>query len=197
MVGGKKCRALFDSKQKLKEHLSPAPLQHCESFAFCCEKNSFNRTGNLKSNFGERHKDAVLARNVPMNELHSENNYIWLSYNPAYYRYLVVSTDRNARATSRLRSRLLKWTRKINAIPAGPKVKKRRHDLTEESDKPVTDFRVPDVPVSTAPTEHIPTFLDLFTLMSVRLSSDDVSAILDDNTSFYRVLLNNTVLFDA
>lgn len=76
-------------------------------------------------------------------------------------------------------------------------MKKRRHDLTEECDKPVTDFRVPDVPVSTAQTEHIPTFLDLLTLMSVRLSSDDVSAILDDNTSFYRVLLNNTVLFDA
>lgn len=33
--------------------------------------------------------------------------------------------------------------------------------------------------------------------MSVRLSSDDVSAILDDSTRFYRVHLNNTVLFDA
>lgn len=76
-------------------------------------------------------------------------------------------------------------------------MKKRRHDLTEESDKPVTDFRVPDVPVSTAPTEHIPTSQDLFALMSVSLSSDDVSAILDDSTSFYRVHLNKTVLFDA
>lgn len=33
--------------------------------------------------------------------------------------------------------------------------------------------------------------------MSVSLSSDAVSAILDDSTSFYRVHLNNTVLFDA
>lgn len=76
-------------------------------------------------------------------------------------------------------------------------MEKRRHDLFEEWDKPVTDFRVPDVPVSTAPTEHIPTSQDLFALMSVSLSSDDVSAILDDSTSFYRVHLNKTVLFDA
>lgn len=82
------------------------------------------------------------------------------------------------------------------ATPAGPKVKKGRHDWIEGWDRLVTDFRVPDVLASSATTEYSPTSPDLFTLMSVSHSPDDVSAILE-NTSFYRVHLNNTVLFDA
>lgn len=60
----------------------------------------------------------------------------------------------------------------------------------------MTDFRVPDVLASSATTEYSPTSPGLFTLMSVSHSPDDISAILE-NTSFYRVHLNNTVLFDA
>lgn len=197
MVDGKKCGALFDCKRKPKEHLSPAPHRALRVICpFCCDKeNSFHRAGDLKSHVAKRHKDAAQSTNVPMDELLSENNCFWLSYNPAVYRYLVEPRDRNARASSRLRSLLLEW--KILPTPAGQKVKRGRHDWIEGWDKPVTDFRVPDVPVSTAKTEYSPTSPGLFTLMSVSLSSDDVSAILDDSTSFYRVHLNNTVLFDT
>lgn len=106
-------------------------------------------------------------------------------------------TDRNARASSRLRSLLLEWTRKIMSTPADPNVKRGRHDWIEGWDRPVTDFRVPDVLASSATTEYSPTSPGLFTLMSVSLFSDDLFAILEDTTSFYRVHLNNTVLFDA
>lgn len=199
MVDGKRCETLFDSKRKLKEHLSPAPHRALRVICpFCCDKeNSFNRAGDLKTHVAKRHKDAALATNVPTDELLSENNCFWLSYNPAVYRYLVEPTDRNARASSRLRSLLLEWTRKIISTPAGPKVKRGRHDWVEGWDRPVTDFRFPDVLASSATMEYSPTSPSLFTLISVCLSSDDVSAILEDTTSFYRVHLNNTLLFDA
>lgn len=53
-------------------------------------------------------------------------------------------------------------------------------------------------PVTKATKEYNPIPQCLVTLLSVSISSDDVSAILDDSAGFYRAhLVNNTVLLNA
>lgn len=93
-----------------------------------------------------------------MEDLLSENNCFWLPYSVEIW-HLVEPTDRNARASSRLRSLLLEWTRIILAILADPWVKRERHDWIEGWDKPVTEFQVPDVLISAETTEDSPTSL--------------------------------------
>lgn len=138
-VDGKPCHLHFDSRRKLKEHLVPAP--HCGMKVvcpFCITKEAtFSRPADLKNHVLRRHKEATASINIPTDDLFSENNCFWISCWPAIYRSLVEPTDRNSRASSKLRTLILDWTKKIMFTP-----KRSRQEWLEGWEAQAWNFRV-------------------------------------------------------
>lgn len=87
--------------------------------------------------------------------------------------------------------------KKIMVIFVGFKVKRGWYDWIEGWDRLVIDFWVLDVFVFFVIIEYSLILLGLFILMFVSFFLDDFFVILEDIISFYRVYLNNIVLFDV
>lgn len=109
----------FDKRRKLKEHLVPAP--HCGMEVICpfciTKEATFSLQADLKNHVLRRHKKATASINVPTDDLFSEDNCFWIYCWPAVYRSLVEPTDRNSKTSSKLRTLILDWTKKIMFTP--------------------------------------------------------------------------------
>lgn len=186
-VDGKPCHLHFDSRRKLKEHLVPAP--HCGMKVvcpFCITKEAtFSRPADLKNHVLRRHKEATASINIPTDDLFSENNCFWISCWPAIYRSLVEPTDRNSRASSKLRTLILDWTKKIMFTP-----KRSRQEWLEGWEAQAWNFRVD------SSTEYNPGSPGLFTIISISLVPNNLVAVLEEGSSLYQVEVDNNILLD-
>lgn len=164
----------FDKRRKLKEHLVPAP--HCGMeviCSFCITKEAtFSLPADLKNHVLRRHKEATASINVPTDDLFSEDNCFWIYCWPAVYRSLVEPTDRNSKTSSKLRTLILDWTKKIMFTP-----KRSRQEWLEGWKVQAWNFR------AVSSTEYNKGSPGLFTIVSISLVPDSLLAVLEEDSS--------------
>lgn len=201
MKEGQPCRQLFESKRKLKEHVQPAPHMLLRVICpFCFDKEiSYNRAADLKAHVGKRHKEAAEQTGVLIDTLLSENNSYWLSVRPADYRAFVEPTERESKASVRVRTLVLEWSRRV----AG------EHRLREqwlrgwgEPPKDIPFVKAPpNKPVSTPyfVEEYDPKNPEVnqLTIRNISMVPGLLTATLTGDNKWYRCSLEDNILLDS
>ena len=156
---------------------------------FCTFKEiSYNRPGDLKAHSLRKHMKEIDRVGVSADSLFSENNCFWMAYHPADYRAFVEPTSSTSRAATRTQQLIIEWFRATTCRP-------RRNVAAWQSGWEERAVRLPEVkdPPYSPETPKVPQLVT----KSVCLTPGDVTAWFQEDTRYYLVKIEDSILLDA